>query len=156
LKIKVISIGKTKEDWVIAGVDEYLRRLKRYAALDYMEIPAVKFPDQAKEGVLLEEAKRFEAHLKPGNQVILLDDKGLQLDSVEFSAWMNKRFTNGGGDLVFLIGGPFGFHESIRKRALDYIALSRMTFTHQMVRVIFLEQMYRAMTILKNEPYHHS
>jgi 23S rRNA (pseudouridine1915-N3)-methyltransferase len=156
LKIRIISIGKTKEDWVVAGIDEYLRRLKRYASVDYLELSSVKFTENAMDTILLEEAKKFEAVLKPGNQIFLLEDKGQQFDSIEFSNWMNKRFTNGGGDLVFLIGGAFGFHESIRKKAAEHLSLSRLTFTHQMVRVIFLEQFYRAMTILKNEPYHHS
>lgn len=156
MKIKIISIGKTKEDWVVAGINEYLKRLKRYVQLEYVELASGKIHEMNSiELALGEEAKRFESALKSSDQLFLLDNKGLESDSVEFAEWINKRFYAGGGDLVFLIGGPYGFHDSIRKRSKQSISLSRMTFTHQMVRIVFLEQVYRAMTILKNEPYHH-
>lgn len=155
MKIKIISIGKTKEDWVVAGIHEYQKRLKRYVKLEYIELPIGKQEVHAMELALGEEAKGFESVLKYGDQLYLLDNNGVESDSVQFAQWINKRFSAGGGDLVFLIGGPFGFHESIRARAKQSISLSKMTFTHQMVRVVFLEQLYRAMTILKNEPYHH-
>lgn len=138
------------------GINEYLKRLKRYVQIEYIELASGKiFELNALEGTLGEEAKRFEAVLKSGDQLFLLDNNGDESDSVEFAEWINKRFSAGGGDLVFLIGGPYGFHDSIRKRSKQSISLSRMTFTHQMVRIVFLEQVYRAMTILRNEPYHH-
>ena len=156
MKVRIIAIGKTKEEWVGAGISEYLKRLKRYVQIEYTELASAKIQGvNAVELTLVDEAKRFEVVLKPGDQLYLLDNNGDESDSVEFAEWINKRFSAGGGDLVFLIGGPYGFHESIRKRSKQSISLSRMTFTHQMVRIIFLEQVYRAMTILKNEPYHH-
>ncbi|MCE2846267.1 MAG: 23S rRNA (pseudouridine(1915)-N(3))-methyltransferase RlmH [Sphingobacteriales bacterium] len=156
MKIKIISIGKTKEDWVATGINEYLKRLKRYVQLEYIELASGKIHENNTiELALGEETKRFESALKSGDQIFLLDNNGVESDSVEFAEWINKRFSAGGGDLVFLIGGPYGFHDSLRNRAKQSISLSRMTFTHQMVRIVFLEQVYRAMTILRNEPYHH-
>ena len=94
--------------------------------------------------------------IKPADFVVLLDDKGIMLTSEEMAAWLNKKFSGLSADLIFIVGGPYGFSDNLKKRANEKISLSKMTFTHQMVRLIFLEQLYRSLTILKNEPYHHS
>jgi 23S rRNA (pseudouridine1915-N3)-methyltransferase len=108
-------------------------------------------PDQQKD----KEGQLILNQIVPGDSVILLDEQGLELSSVEFSKWMEKKMVSGIRQLVFIIGGPYGFSKSVYQRSDGMISLSKMTFSHQMVRMIFAEQVYRAMTILKNEPYHH-
>ncbi|MBK9320724.1 MAG: 23S rRNA (pseudouridine(1915)-N(3))-methyltransferase RlmH [Bacteroidetes bacterium] len=102
------------------------------------------------------EAVKILASIKSNDYVVLLDEKGKQYSSEEFAIWLNRKFVSIQEDIVFVIGGPYGFHDSVKARSSEKLALSEMTFTHQMVRIFFAEQLYRAMTILKNEPYHHS
>lgn len=156
MKISVYSIGKTKESYLKEGLALYLLKIKRYNALEWHEFEEVKnAASLPKEELKKKEAKLFLDKLKSGDFVVLLDEKGREFTSQElsreFQFWMNSNKSN----VVFLIGGAFGFDEIIEKAANQKIALSQMTFTHQMVRLLLSEQIYRAFTILNNEKYHH-
>jgi len=157
LKIKFICIGKTSKDFLIAGEQEYLKRLNHYISIERIEIPDLKNAkkltiDQIKEL----EGKEILSKVANGEQIVLLDENGKQLSSVEFSDFLQQKFIQGGKGLVFVVGGAYGFSKEVYEAAVSKISLSKMTFSHQMIRMIFFEQLYRAMTILKGEPYHHS
>lgn len=157
MKIKFICIGKTSKDFLIAGEQEYLKRLNHYISIERIEIPDLKNAkkltiDQIKEL----EGKEILSKVANGEQIVLLDENGKQLSSVEFSDFSQQKFNQGGKGLVFVVGGAYGFSKEVYEAAVSKISLSKMTFSHQMIRMIFFEQLYRAMTILKGEPYHHS
>ncbi|MBK7965275.1 MAG: 23S rRNA (pseudouridine(1915)-N(3))-methyltransferase RlmH [Bacteroidetes bacterium] len=156
MKIKTIFINKTLPGWVMEGLSEYKRRLKRYLAVEFIEVVLNSSPKKNAKDVLDEEKVKILMHIKTSDYLVLLDEKGTEFSSEDFSKWLNKKFVSIQGDLIFVVGGAYGFHDELKERANEQIALSKMTFTHQMVRVVFTEQLYRAMTILKNEPYHHS
>ena len=156
MKIKFICIGKTGKDFLISGEKEYLKRLQHYITIERIEIPDVKNAkslsvDQIKET----EGKEILAKVSPGEQIILLDENGKVYSSVEFSSFLQQKFNQGGKGLVFVVGGAFGFSQEVYNLSVAKISLSKMTFSHQMIRMIFFEQVYRALTILKGEPYHH-
>lgn len=156
MKVKVICIGKTGKSFLIEGEEEYLKRLTHYLSFEKVEIPDIRNAKSLQTNqVKTKEGLEFLSKIETTDIVFLLDEKGKEFDSVGFATFLQKRFNSGGKNLVFLIGGAFGFSEEIYVRANGKIALSKMTFSHQMVRMIFLEQMYRSMTILKGEPYHH-
>jgi 23S rRNA (pseudouridine1915-N3)-methyltransferase len=156
LKVRTIFINKTLAGWVSEGLDEYKSRLKRYLAVEFIELVFNSSSKKKANDVLEEEKVKIFSQVKPGDYLILLDENGTEYSSEDFAKWLNKKFVSVQGDLVFVVGGAYGFHDDLKKRANEIISLSKMTFTHQMVRVVFTEQLYRAMTILKNEPYHHS
>ena len=156
MKILLLVIGKTDEDYIFDGLEKYKNRLKYYINFEYEEIPDLKnrktfSRDQQKK----HESDIIFSRLKTGDKVILLDENGESFRSVEFSKYLQKKMNSGIKRLVFVIGGPYGFDKSIYNKYQDKLSLSRMTFSHQMVRLFFCEQLYRVMTILKNEPYHH-
>jgi 23S rRNA (pseudouridine1915-N3)-methyltransferase len=156
VKVKLICCGKTVDSFLVQGELNYQNRLKHYFSFERIDLPNLKNSknltvDQIKE----EEAKRILKEIKPNQELILLDERGKTFSSVEFSKLLSTYFNYNQRDLVFLIGGPYGFSESVYERCNTKISLSKMTFSHQMVRMIFLEQLYRAATILKGEPYHH-
>jgi 23S rRNA (pseudouridine1915-N3)-methyltransferase len=156
MKIKVICIGKTGKDFLIKGEQEYLNRLQYYLSIERIEIPDLKNAkkltiDQIKEL----EGKEILNKLGNGEQLFLLDDKGKEFTSMQFSDFLQKKFNQGGQGIAFVIGGAYGFSPAVYQTAIGKISLSKMTFSHQMIRMIFFEQLYRAMTILKGEPYHH-
>ena len=156
MKIKLIVIGKTKSKFLIEGENEYQKRLKHYCKFSELVIPDVKNAGKISKKELKEkEGNLILASLKNSDYVILLDDKGITLSSIEFSEFLNKKMISSTNELVFIIGGAFGFNESVYKRANTKLSLSKMTFSHQMVRLIFKEQLYRVFTILKGEKYHH-
>jgi len=153
VKIRLLWVGKTQEEWVRRGIDEYVGRIRRYAPLEVAEAReekgAVAAAMRDREGERL-------AKLVPRNaRLVLLDERGEEMSSPGFAEFLVSCRDRGVADLVFAIGGAYGFSESLRARADRTIALSRMTFTHQMVRVFLLEQIYRGYTIINNEPYHH-
>ena len=155
MKIELWQIGKTKAGYLETGISDYTKRLKRYARVDLKTVADVKNPSKLRsEELKSKEAEKVLALLSPGDQLILLDEIGSHFTSVEFSAFLQKKMNTGAKRLVFLIGGAYGFDKKIYDRANGKLALSKMTFTHQMVRLFFLEQIYRAFTILNNEPYH--
>lgn len=156
MKIKILQVNKTASGWISEAVSEYTKRLSNYIPLEIKDIDVQSKKINSKDVQLGLESSKLLAQIRPSDYVVLLDENGKTFTSESFAVWMNKKFSGISADLIFIIGGAYGFHESIKKRANEEIALSSMTFTHQMVRVIFLEQLYRALTILKNEPYHHS
>jgi 23S rRNA (pseudouridine1915-N3)-methyltransferase len=156
LKVKFICIGKTGKDFLVAGEQEYLKRLQHYISVERIEIPDLKNAkkltiDQIKEL----EGKEILSKIS-GEQIILLDENGKNFSSVEFSQFLQQKFNQGGKGLAFVVGGAYGFSNEVYQQATIKISLSKMTFSHQMIRMIFFEQLYRGMTILKGEPYHHS
>lgn len=157
MKILLLVIGKTDEDYLVTGIKKYVGRLGHYASFELKEIPDIRNRKTLSE----DQQKKAESflllqQLQPSDQVVLLDERGKQYTSVEFSEIIEKRTASGTKRIVFIIGGPYGFAQEVYDRADAQMSLSPMTFSHQMVRLIFVEQLYRAFTILKNEPYHHS
>lgn len=156
MKITLLTVGKTDRDWVRQGLDIYVSRLKHYIQFTMTEIPELKNVSSLSEmQIKTKEGELILKQLRPGDDVILLDERGKQHSSVEFSKVIQDKMTYSGRDIVFVIGGAYGFSQSVYDRADSRISLSRMTFSHQMVRAIFVEQIYRAFTIIRGEPYHH-
>ena len=156
MKITLLIIGKTEENWLKEGIDKYLKRLKFYGKVEIAEIPELKNTKAlTQEQQKAKEAELILKRLLPTDHIILLDEKGVQLTSRQFAEYLDKKALSSVSNLVFIVGGPYGFDESVYQKANDKISLSKMTFSHQMVRLFFAEQLYRAFTILKGEPYHH-
>lgn len=157
MTIKLLLIGKTRNATLENLTKTYADRLRHYGKFEFDIIPELKTRKNMSAAV--QKTKEGEAILKKissADEVILLDEKGKERDSVGFANWLQKQMNTGKKQLVFIVGGPFGFSEAVYKRANQKIALSKMTFSHEMIRPIFVEQLYRAHTILRNEPYHHS
>ena len=152
MKLRVVWVGKSRDPWVKEVTAEYVARIRRYAPLELSEARDEKGAEA--EEMRRRECERIEKVIPPGATLILLDERGEQMDSPGLAAYIGKQRDSGTGELVFAIGGAYGFSEEFRRRG-RLMALSKMTFTHQMVRVFLLEQIYRAFTILNNEPYHH-
>lgn len=156
MKITLLTVGKTDRDWVKQGLDLYMSRLKHYIQFTLTEIPELKNVSSLSESqIKVKEGELIMKQLRPSDDVILLDEKGKQYTSMEFSKLIQDKMTYSGRDIVFVIGGAYGFSQEVYDRAASKISLSKMTFSHQMVRTIFVEQIYRAFTIMKGEPYHH-
>jgi len=156
MKVKLICIGKTGKKFLEEGESEYMQRVKHYVQIERLEIPDLKNARKLTfEQIKQLEGKEILAKIGSGEQLIVLDERGSVLSSVEFSNFIQQRFNAGGKALVFVIGGAYGFSDDVYEAASGKISLSKMTFSHQMIRMIFFEQLYRAMTILKGEPYHH-
>ena len=156
MNIKLIVIGKTDNINLNALIEEYTKRLRFYIKFDLEVIPDIKnvknlseSEQKTKEGQLILEK------LTPTDQLILLDENGKEFNSIEFSDFLQKKMNSGIKTLVFVIGGPYGFSDEVYQKAQGKVALSQMTFSHQMVRLFVIEQIYRGFTILNNEPYHH-
>ena len=156
MKLKLIYIGKTSKSFLVEGEQEYLKRLKHYLALECIEIPDIKNQKSlTHEEIKKAEGEKILPYIENEELVYLLDDKGKQFTSKEFAAFITKNQIYSSKTLIFLVGGAFGFSKQVYDVAKGKISLSSLTFSHQMVRMIFLEQLYRAMTIIKNEKYHH-
>ncbi len=156
MKITFLVIGKTDEAYLREGIEKYLKRLKHYIAFQHLEIPDLKNTKHLNEAEQKsKEAELILKQLKPNDQLILLDENGEEFSSEGFATYLNKKMLASVQNLVFVVGGPYGFDKSMYQKANGKISLSRMTFSHQMVRLFFVEQVYRAFTILKGEPYHH-
>jgi 23S rRNA (pseudouridine1915-N3)-methyltransferase len=156
MKIKFIVIGKTNQRFLVEGETEYTNRLKHYIQLERIDLSDVKnAKNLSHEQLKNAEGKLFLAKVEASDTLIILDDKGVQYSSIGLSEYLLRHQTHGRGSLVFLVGGAFGFSADVYERANHQISLSKLTFSHQMIRMIFLEQLYRAMTIIKNESYHH-
>jgi 23S rRNA (pseudouridine1915-N3)-methyltransferase len=156
MKVTLLEVGKTEADYLKKGIDIYLKRIAHYISFNEVVIPSLK-----KTGSLSEtqqkqkEGELILNQLNSTDELILLDEKGEQFSSVTFAKFIEKKMVDGNRNIVFVIGGPYGFSTEVYARSRSKISLSEMTFSHQMVRLIFVEQFYRAMTILKGEPYHH-
>nr|WP_294898481.1 23S rRNA (pseudouridine(1915)-N(3))-methyltransferase RlmH [uncultured Pedobacter sp.] len=156
MKITLIAIGKTDDAYIIEGINKYLKRLKHYVKFEIKIIPDLKKTKNLSEDEQKsKEAELFLKNINPTDEVIVLDERGVELSSMHFADLLNKKMIGSVQNIVFLIGGPYGFDNSIYQRAHYKLSLSRMTFSHQMIRLFFAEQIYRAFTILKGEPYHH-
>lgn len=156
MKITLLVVGKTEDKYLIEGIDKYLKRLKHYINFNMVVIPDVKNTKNLTEAQ--QKSKEAELILKQISNldtVILMDEKGKKYTSMLFSNYLNKQMIGSVQHLIFIIGGPYGFDESVYQRANGRMSLSDMTFSHQMVRLFFVEQLYRAFSILKGEPYHH-
>jgi len=156
MKVILLSIGKTDDAVITQLIEEYKKRVNFYLSFDMNVIPDLKNRKNLSENEQKkEEGSMIQKILQPSDYIVLLDDKGKEYSSVEFARFMEKKMSSVTKRLVFVIGGPYGFSREIYDRANEQLSLSKLTFTHQMVRVVFAEQLYRAMTILNNEPYHH-
>jgi len=156
MKITFILNGKTEDDHIIKGVAVYEQRLKHYVSFETVVIPALKNTkalsiDQQKQ----KEGELILKNIQTSDRLILLDENGKEYNSVGFANFIQQQMSSGIKNVVFVVGGPYGFSDEVYKRANAKFSLSKMTFSHQMVRLFFVEQLYRAMTILRNEPYHH-
>lgn len=158
MQYTVICVGKIKERYFSDAIKEYEKRLSRYGKLEIKEVADEKTPDGASENlqnqIKEKEADRILKQIKDGMYVVALDIQGKEYDSVSFASRLNHLMVSGESHIVFIIGGSLGLHSSVLKRAHVRISFSKMTFPHQLMRVILLEQIYRANRILKNEPYH--
>ena len=156
MKVQFIVIGRTVEKHLTAMINEYVDRVKHYIPFELEVIPELKTtksltPELQKE----KEGELLQKQLREGDWVVLLDEGGKEFRSIEFAAYLEKKHTQAARRLVFIVGGPYGFSPAIYALAKEKVSLSKMTFSHQMVRLFFVEQLYRAMTILRGEPYHH-
>jgi 23S rRNA (pseudouridine1915-N3)-methyltransferase len=155
MKTLLILIGKTQNKHFLAGINDYAERITHYMPFEIMVVPELRntkslTEDQQKQ----KEGEMVLRLLQPSDTVVLLDEHGAEYRSMELASWLQNK-QNTARRLVMVIGGPYGFSPALYQRANDKISLSRMTFSHQMVRLILLEQIYRACTIIKGEPYHH-
>lgn len=156
MKIKIICVGKTSKSFLIDGENEYLKRLKHYLPVERIELPDLKNAKKlTEEQIKIAEGELILSKINAGETLFLLDEGGKSYSSEKFATFLQQQFNMGGHGIVFVIGGPYGFSEQLYQKAIGKISLSKMTFSHQMIRMFFLEQVYRAMTILKGEPYHH-
>ena len=156
MKITLLTVGKTDVKWVSEGLDLYVSRLVHYVPFQVREIPELKNVSAlTREQIKSREGELILKSLKPADEVVLLDEGGREFRSMDFASWIGERISRGSRDIVFVIGGAYGFSPEVYSRADSKLSLSKMTFSHQMVRTIFAEQLYRAFTILRGEPYHH-
>lgn len=156
MKICLIVIGKTDEEYLQKGLGIFLKRIPHYMVFEMKIIADIKKAKNLSEEQQKEkEGELILQQIISSDELILLDEQGLEVSSIEFARFLEKRMLSGIKRLVFVIGGPYGFAQNVYSRANGKISLSKMTFSHQMVRLIFVEQLYRAFTILKGEPYHH-
>jgi 23S rRNA (pseudouridine1915-N3)-methyltransferase len=156
MRITLLVIGKTDSAYLIEGINEYLKRLNHYINFEIEVIPDIK----KNKNLSIEQQKNQEGELilskiQPGKELHLFDENGLMLTSREFAGFLEKKMASGLKELVLVVGGPFGFSPKVYETAKSKISLSKLTFSHQMVRLMCVEQIYRAFTILKGEPYHH-
>lgn len=157
MNIELIVVGKTDSKSVEAIVDMYTKRINHYNRFNITYLPDIRNSKNLSQSQ--QKSAEGEALLRliePSDRVVLLDERGAEYTSIEYADWLQKRMNSGIKRLLFIIGGPYGFSEAIYARADEKISLSKMTFSHQIIRAIFTEQLYRAFTILHNEPYHHS
>ena len=157
MRISLIVIGKTSTPWLKQGIDEYVKRLARYAPFQYVELPDVKVRSAkiSEDQLKAAEAPVLLKAIADADHVVLLDEKGKQPRSVELAQWLESRHHRGIRHLALVVGGAYGFAPEVKEKAAEKLALSSLTFSHQMIRLLAVEQLYRAQTILRGEPYHH-
>ncbi|GAB2685044.1 23S rRNA (pseudouridine(1915)-N(3))-methyltransferase RlmH [Mucilaginibacter koreensis] len=156
MKITLLTVGKTEDAYIREGIDKYLKRLKHYTRFEIIDLPELKNTKAlSQEQQKNKEAELILKKLTVTDHVVLLDENGQEFNSSQFATYLDKKNISAVQHMVFVIGGPYGFDASVYQRANEKLSLSRMTFSHQMVRLFFTEQLYRAFTIIKGEPYHH-
>jgi len=156
MKIQLLVVGKTNQNFVKDGMDEFTGRIKRYLSFESEIIPDLKNTrNLTQEQIKEKEGELILKSVRPDDYIILLDEKGREFTSICFSEYIEKKMHSVPKRLVFIVGGAYGFSNSVYQVAQEKIALSKMTFSHQLIRIIFTEQLYRAMSIMNNEPYHH-
>lgn len=155
MDIALIAVGKTATGYVREGIEEYLKRLKHYIPFTMETVPDVRGGKLSEEQQKRLEGERILSLIRPADRVVLLDERGAEYNSEKFAERIQKDMASGLKRLVFVIGGPYGFSPEVYGRADGKLSLSKMTLNHEMVRMFFVEQVYRAMTILRGEPYHH-
>ncbi len=156
MKITLLVIGKTDAAYLAEGISEYVKRLNHYVPFELEVIPDIKRkPNLTIAQQKISEGELLIGKLQPGRELHLFDENGGQFSSREFARFLERKMASGLKELVFVIGGPYGFSDEVYKNAASKISLSKLTFSHQMVRLLCVEQIYRAFTILKGEPYHH-
>ncbi|MBP5771158.1 MAG: 23S rRNA (pseudouridine(1915)-N(3))-methyltransferase RlmH [Bacteroidaceae bacterium] len=156
MTLVLLVVGKTTDPHIQTLIDDYTSRLTHYIPFTLQVIPELK----ATRALTLDQQKAAEAQLirkqlQPADRIILLDEHGKERRSIDFAAWIQKRIAAASRRIVFIVGGPYGFDSTLHDLADEEISLSQMTFSHQLIRLLFVEQLYRAFTILRNEPYHH-
>lgn len=156
MKITLLQTGKTTEKHIAEGVETYSGRIRKFSGFEILTVPDLKNTKNMppREQKLLE-GKKILRVLGKNDYIVLLDEKGREFRSAEFAAWLQKQLISSGKRLVFIIGGAWGFSEDVVEKAELKMSVSKMTFPHQLVRLLFVEQLYRAFTIINNEPYHH-
>ena len=156
MKIKLIVIGKTHKKFLIEGENEYLKRIRKYVQVEKIEIPDLKNAKKlSKDQVKKEEGKLILSKIEGHGLIVLLDERGKEMSSMTFSKWMQNSMNRGYKHITFIVGGAYGFSDDVYKVANEKLSISQMTLSHQMIRMFFLEQIYRGFSILHNEPYHH-
>lgn len=156
MKIELLVVGKTSIGYLKQGIDEYVKRLKHYVSFEIKYIDDIKSTKNISEQQQKQiEGSKILLQVDRSDIVILLDEHGKEYTSLEYSNYMQKRMLSGVKKVVFVIGGPYGFSKDVYDRSNDKISFSKMTFNHEMIRLIFSEQLYRAFTIINHEPYHH-
>jgi len=156
MKIVLLTIGKTSEKYLIEGISQYQKRLKHYTQFEMLEIPNLKNAKNFSNAeIIKKEGELILKQLQNSDHLVLLDDKGKDFTSPKYAQKLQQWMLSGKKKVVFVVGGAYGFSEQVYKRGNEKISLSKMTFSHQIVRLFFVEQLYRAFTILNNEPYHH-
>ncbi len=155
MKITLLVVGKTTDSRLISLIEDYRKRLIHYVPFELVVLPDLKNTKSlSEEQIKTAEGEAILRFVTPSMDVVLLDEHGREFRSVEYAEWLQKKMGSG-KDLALVIGGPYGFSEAVYQRADGKVSLSRMTFSHQMIRIMVIEQIYRAMTILRGEPYHH-
>lgn len=155
MKITLLVVGKTTDQRLQTLIDDYQQRLKHYIPFEIVVIPDLRNAKALTQAQIKEqEGIEILRRITPAMEVILLDEHGREYRSIEYAQWIQKKMS-AGRDITFIVGGPYGFSSAVYERANGKISLSKMTFSHQMIRLFFTEQIYRAMTILRGEPYHH-
>ncbi len=157
MKTALLQMGKTTEGYVSEGLEIYSSRIRKYTGFEIITIADIKNTRNMPSGEQkIKEGRKIVEALGKNDYIILLDERGKELDTSEFARWIEKKLADSGKRLVFIIGGAWGFSEELYSRADFSLSLSKMTFPHQMVRLLFAEQLYRAFTIIKGDPYHHA
>ena len=156
MKIRVLFTGKTTESWIREGIERYAGRIRHYVSFELVELPDLKQTAAlSEEQIKVREGEMILKAVRPTDHLVLLDEHGARFSSVDWARTLEQKAAHLPKDCVFVIGGPYGFSPAVQARSNELLSLSRMTFSHQLVRVVFLEQLYRALTIIKGEPYHH-
>jgi 23S rRNA (pseudouridine1915-N3)-methyltransferase len=156
MKLTLLQTGRTTEKYIVEGINNYCDRIKKYVIFDILTVPELRnkknMPVNEQK---IKEGEKLAEQFNNDDYILLLDEKGKEYDTIEFARFLEKSFMLRKKRLVFVIGGPWGFSEDIYKRSDAIISLSKMTFSHQVVRLLFAEQLYRALTVIKGDPYHH-